>query len=127
MNKYQILNLIKEKVPKEKLFDEFKKEQNRFTLESIQRDKLFLNIINNLYCLKAKTKAYIIIISILIFFVASTFFMLNNISIFTFLFISMMAFFINIVILDVSEKKKRYPKSTTKMINIGKNSKNTLI
>lgn len=107
MNKYQILNLIKEKVPKEKLFDEFKKEQNRFTLESIQRDKLFLNIINNLYCLKAKTKAYIIIISILIFFVASTFFMLNNISMFTFLFISMMAFFINIVILDVSEKKEK--------------------
>jgi len=107
MNKYQILNLIKDKVPQEKLFDEFKKEQSIFTLENTKRDKLFLNIINNLYCLKAKTKAYIILTNMLIFFTLSiTFFISKNISIFTFLFISMMAFFINIVILDVPEKKE---------------------
>ena len=107
MNKYQILNLIKDKVPQEKLFDEFKKEQSIFTLENTKRDKLFLNIINNLYSLKAKTKAYIILTNMLIFFTVSiTFFVLNNISIFTFLFISIMAFFINIVILDVPDKKE---------------------
>lgn len=92
MNKYQALNLIKEKVPKEKLFDEFKREQN-MTLENIQKNKYLSRVINNLICLKPETKAYIVTINMLISFTVLIIFSLNNISIYTFIFTMIMIFF----------------------------------